>query len=41
MNSTQLKAIFNQVAIVVVGVLIANQVQRVFDKSKLTPPTKA
>lgn len=35
------KPFITQVAVVVVGVLVANQVQRLLNKSKLTKPTEA
>jgi hypothetical protein len=41
MNWEQVKAIIGQVAIITAGVLVANQVQRMLDKSKLLKPKEA
>jgi hypothetical protein len=41
MNLEQVKAILGQVAIITAGVLVANQIQRMLDKSKVTKPTQA
>jgi len=41
MNWTQLKPLLGQIAIVAAGVLVANQVQKMLDKSKLLAPKEA
>jgi hypothetical protein len=40
MNLGNYKPLITQIAIVVAGVLVANQVQRLLNKSKLTKPTE-
>jgi hypothetical protein len=41
MNWENYKPIISQIAIVVAGVLVANQVQRLMNKSKLLKPKEA
>jgi len=41
MNWTQIKPLLSQIAIVAAGVLVANQVQKMLDKSKLLKPKEA
>jgi hypothetical protein len=40
MNWNEIKVILGQVALVATGVLVANQVQKMLDKAKVTPPAQ-
>jgi hypothetical protein len=41
MNWNNYKGILGQIAVVAVGVLVANQVQKMLDKSKILKPKEA
>jgi hypothetical protein len=41
MNWTQLKPLLGKIAVVAAGVLVANQVQKLMDKSRLMKPKEA